>query len=90
MSRLLLVTVKIAVSHMPFINLCQDGANALVCLLPSKPYLLNILSSLVRECMLDIRVLVEAVLESSFVEVCVWGGRPPERCITVDGEQGEG
>ena len=68
-SRLLLATVKIAMSHMQFINLCQDGANALVYLLPSKPYLLNILSSLVREYKLDIRVLVQAVLECSFIEV---------------------
>ena len=61
--------MKTAASHMQFINLCQDGANALVCLLPSKPSLLNILSSLDREYKLDVRVLVEAVLESSFVEV---------------------
>ena len=71
--------MKIAASHMQFINLCQDGANAVVCLLPNKPYLLNILSSLVREYKLDIRVLVEAVLESSFVEVGGWGGGVRER-----------
>jgi len=73
-SNLLLVTVKIAESHLQFINLCQDGANALVYLLPSKSHLLNILSSLAREYKLDIRVLVEAVLEFSFVEVGGGGG----------------
>jgi len=97
LSRLLLVTVKIAASHLEFINLCQDGANALVYLLPNKPYLLNILSRLVKEYKLDIRVQVEAVLEFSFVEV--WGEKRererereklPRSCITVDGEQGEG